>query len=94
MLTNINHNMLRKLINHFSLPKLYFLEQNLFRDNNVFINEHHKISAIKKIQKNWRTYKNKNKFSYGFALHPEEYSPSGYFNLSRIDECYLELKFK
>jgi len=91
MLTNINHNMLRKLINHFSLPKLYFLQQDLFSDHNIFINEHQKISAIKKIQRNWRTYKNK--FSYGFALHPEEYSPSGYFNLSRIDECRLELTF-
>jgi hypothetical protein len=87
MFTNLSPQLLVLFTDKFSLSKLFFLEQ--WDESNILKHQHRKIASARKIQHNWRLYVKLKKLKYSFALYPENYSPSGSFNSSRIDNVYL-----
>jgi hypothetical protein len=96
MLINLAYQHQLKLRDHFSIPKTFFLI--LFDKYQLFRNYHTKITAIRKIQRNWKLYtkrKLNDKYAtpsiFSFALYPEENAPSCICSMLRLNDVNCTL---
>lgn len=95
LLANYDSN---NLFDYSSYPLNLTGNKILINDTSLFLNSISRENLTEhKFYKNLQIYMNnmsstdKNILMYSFALHPNEYQPSGTFNFNRIDDAYLQL---